>query len=178
MSAGNCWDFSTNRGLDPGTAWQDRRGRSRERSLIVRSVDFGEATRGGTDVTELAGAIVESLRSVHDPCCRDRGLSVVDMGLIRSIDTDPTNRWARVELILTTGWCPFAANVLETVQEAALAVDGVDDAEVEIVWDEPWTMDRLSPAARAQLVFLPNPAEVADRDQYVSVSLKGAVDDR
>jgi metal-sulfur cluster biosynthetic enzyme len=127
-------------------------------------------------VTELAGAIVESLRTVHDPCCRDRGLSVVDIGLVRSVDVDAEQRRARVEILLTTGWCPFAANVLETVQEAALAVDGVDDAEVEIVWDEPWTMDRLSPAARAQLVFLPNPSEVADRDQYVS--LKGVGDDR
>jgi metal-sulfur cluster biosynthetic enzyme len=121
-------------------------------------------------VTELAGAIVESLRTVHDPCCRDRGISVVDMGLVRSIDVDAGHRRARVELLLTTGWCPFAATVLESVEEAARRVDGIDAADVEVVWDEAWTMDRLSPEARDKLVFLPNPSEVADRDHYVSVT--------
>ena len=120
-------------------------------------------------MTELPSAIVESLRGVHDPCCRDRGISVVDMGLVRSVDVD-ADRHAKVELILTTGWCPFAANVLESVEDATLAVDGVDTASVEIVWDEAWTMDRLSPEARAKLVFLPEPAEVADRDRYVALS--------
>jgi metal-sulfur cluster biosynthetic enzyme len=120
-------------------------------------------------VTDLSSAIVESLRGVHDPCCRDRGISVVDMGLVRSIDVDHDRRHARVELLLTTGWCPFAANVLESVETAAREVEGVDTAHVEIVWDEAWTMDRLSPDARAKLVFLPEPSEVADRDRYVAL---------
>jgi metal-sulfur cluster biosynthetic enzyme len=129
-----------------------------------------------TDLADLPSAIVESLRGVHDPCCRDRGISVVDMGLVRSVDVDADRRHARVELVLTTGWCPFAASVLESVESAASQVDGVDTAEVDIVWDEPWTMDRLSPEARAKLVFLPEPSEVADRDRYVS--LRGASHDR
>ena len=120
-------------------------------------------------MTDLPSAIVESLRSVHDPCCRDRDISVVDMGLVRSIAVDPDRHHARVELVLTTGWCPFAANVLESVEAAAAAVDGVDTADVEIVWDEAWTMDRLSPEARAKLVFLPEPSEVADRDRYIAI---------
>jgi metal-sulfur cluster biosynthetic enzyme len=111
-------------------------------------------------------AIVESLRSVHDPCCRDRDISVVDMGLVRSIAVDDGR--ARVELVLTTGWCPFAANVVQSVEDAVGRVAGVDTADVEIVWDEPWTMDRMSHTARAKLVFLPDPAAVPDRDRYIA----------
>jgi metal-sulfur cluster biosynthetic enzyme len=127
-------------------------------------------------VDDLPSAIVESLRGVHDPCCRDRDISVVDMGLVRSVAVDPDRHHARVELVLTTGWCPFAANVLESVESAAVGVAGVESAEVEIVWDEPWTMDRMSPDAKAKLVFLPEPSQVADRDRYVA--RKGGRDDR
>jgi metal-sulfur cluster biosynthetic enzyme len=129
-----------------------------------------------TDVTDLSSDIIESLRAVHDPCCRDRAISVVDMGLVRSVEVDADRGHARVELLLTTGWCPFAATVLESVERAAVDVSGVESAEVEIVWDEAWTMDRLSPGAREKLVFLPEPSEVADRDRYVA--LKGARHDR
>jgi metal-sulfur cluster biosynthetic enzyme len=125
-------------------------------------------------VTDPSSAIVEALREVHDPCCRERGISVVDMGLVRSIDVDPDRRRARVELLLTTGWCPFASTVLDSVEDAALAVDGIDSAEVEVVWDEAWTMERLSPEARAKLVFLPEPSEVASRDEYVALKGRNA----
>ena len=73
---------------------------------------------------ELPTAIVESLRGVHDPCCREKGISVVDMGLVRSVDVD-ADRHARVELLLTSGWCPFAARVL-TSRSSAVARTGVD----------------------------------------------------
>lgn len=107
----------------------------------------------------------DALAEVHDPCCRERGLSVIDMGLVRSVRVE--NGRARVELMLTSGWCPFAAGVLTQVKEQITAQPGVDEAEVEIVWDEPWTTDRLSPRARTALRFLPSPAEVTDPRAYV-----------
>src|SRR5262245_46785221 len=103
----------------------------------------------------------DALAEVHDPCCRERGLSVVDMGLVRSVQVEDGR--ARVELLLTTGWCPFAASVLTQVKDRIAEQPGVTDAEVEIVWDEPWTTDRLSPRARAALRFLPSPSDVPDR---------------
>jgi metal-sulfur cluster biosynthetic enzyme len=116
--------------------------------------------------------VFDTLRQVYDPCCRDRGLSVVDMGIVRSVALRPAAGVdgvdARVELMLTSGWCPFAARVLAEVRDRIEALPGVDRAEVEIVWDEPWTTDRLSPAARRALRFLPEPAQVPDRDAYLS----------
>jgi metal-sulfur cluster biosynthetic enzyme len=109
--------------------------------------------------------IREALSEVYDPCCAEKGISVVDMGLLRSVDM--TDGRARIELMLTSGWCPFASRVLEEVKQAAEAVPGVDSAQVEIVWDEAWTTDRLSPEATRKLRFLPDPVAVPDRDTYL-----------
>ena len=64
---------------------------------------------------------------------------------------------ARVELLLTTGWCPFAANLIGMISERVNSLPGVAGSSVEIVWDEPWTTDRLSDDARRKLRFLPHP---------------------
>lgn len=112
-----------------------------------------------------------ALAEVYDPCCREKGISVVDMGLLRSVSV--TDGKARVELLLTSGWCPFAARVLTEVQDAVQAAAGVEEAEVEIVWDEAWTTDRLSADATRKLRFLPPPAAVTDREAYVRAHTPG-----
>jgi metal-sulfur cluster biosynthetic enzyme len=109
---------------------------------------------------------VRALAGVYDPCCREKGISVVDMGLLRSVTLDAGH--ARVELLLTSGWCPFASRVLTDVADAMNAQPGVDSCVVEIVWDEPWTPDRLADSARAKLRFLPDPVAVGDRDAYLA----------
>ncbi|WP_448628668.1 metal-sulfur cluster assembly factor [Geodermatophilus sp. URMC 64] len=114
---------------------------------------------------------VRALSGVYDPCCREKGISVVDMGLLRSVTVH--DRHARVELLLTSGWCPFAARVLTDVEEAIGASPDVDSCEVEIVWDEAWTTDRLSESARRTLRFLPDPVAVRDRDAYRATHLPG-----
>lgn len=126
--------------------------------------------------------VMEALRSVYDPCCAEREISIVDMGLIRSVSEE--NAAVRVELMLTSGWCPFAANIVETIRQRLTDLDGVDDASVEITWDEAWTMDRLSDGARRKLVFLPDPIAAGDRSLHIhraraGIQVKGgAPDDR
>src|SRR5215467_13421968 len=100
-------------------------------------------------MTQLPQWAEEALSDVYDPCCEEKGISVVDMGLLRSVTV--ADGHARVELLLTSGWCPFAARVVSDVRDRIAAVPGVDDAEVEIVWDEAWTTDRLSPDAMRKL---------------------------
>jgi metal-sulfur cluster biosynthetic enzyme len=114
---------------------------------------------------------VRALSDVFDPCCREKGISVVDMGLLRSVDVH--DRHARVELLLTSGWCPFAAGVLTDVADAIGAQPGVDSCEVRIVWDEAWTTDRLAESARRKLRFLPDPVAVGDRDAYLAAHTPG-----
>jgi metal-sulfur cluster biosynthetic enzyme len=118
---------------------------------------------------EIDVAVLDALRDVYDPCCAEKGVSVVDMGLVRSATV--SGGAARVELILTTGWCPFAARVLEDVRTRVEALPGVADADVTVVWDEAWSTDRLSDSARQKLQFLPTPVAAGDRDAYVAAHL-------
>jgi metal-sulfur cluster biosynthetic enzyme len=125
-------------------------------------------------MAEIDAVVLDALRDVYDPCCAEKGVSVVDMGLIRSARLHGGS--ARVELILTTGWCPFAARVIDEVRERVVGLPGVEHADVTVSWDEAWTTDRLSDSARQKLQFLPMPAAAGDRDGYVAAHLppKGA----
>lgn len=113
-----------------------------------------------------ADRIVDALRTVTDPCCREKGISVVDMGLVDRIDVE--DRAARITLVLTSGWCPFAVDLVSTVRHTVAALPDVDTAEVEVAWDTPWDTARLSPQAHAKLRFLPEPVTIANRDSYLA----------
>jgi len=118
----------------------------------------------------------DALSEVYDPCCREKGISVVDMGLVRSVRVHEGR--VRVELLLTSGWCPFAASVLTQVRDRMLDEPGVTDAEVEIVWDDAWTTERLSPRAARILRFLPPPSDVPDRAAYIAAHDRRAKEDQ
>src|SRR4051794_20924913 len=115
-------------------------------------------------MAELPAWVVEALTDVYDPCCREKGISVVDMGLLRSVTVEGTH--AHVELMLTSGWCPFATHLLGEIEDAVVAGPEVESCDVEVVWDEAWTTERLSASAARTLRFLPDPAAVPDRDAY------------
>jgi len=119
---------------------------------------------------------LDALRDVYDPCCREKGISVVDVALMRSVLVQDGR--ARVELLLTSGWCPFAARVLSEVRDRIAELPEVAQAQVDVVWDEAWTTDRLSASAAHKLNFLPSPALVPDRDAYVMAHTKEANGDR
>jgi len=96
-------------------------------------------------------AVIRALDECYDPCCRDRKISVVDMGLIESIDI--RGRDVRIEMVLTTGWCPFASRLLEMVEEEVGKLPAVNTVEVEVVWDPTWTPERMSGEAREKLTL-------------------------
>ncbi len=113
-------------------------------------------------MAQAVDAIVQALQSIYDPCCREQGISIVDMGLLRTVRLDDQAH-VTVELVLTTGWCPFVTSLVSTVQARMLELAEVTGATVNIVWDEPWTSERLSENARRKLRFLPLPRSLADR---------------
>jgi metal-sulfur cluster biosynthetic enzyme len=94
-------------------------------------------------------AVIGTLDNCFDPCCQERRISVVDMGLIESIEIRDTV--VKIEMVLTTGWCPFASRLLEMVEEEVGALPGVDTVDVEVVWDPTWTPERMSAGAREKL---------------------------
>ena len=93
--------------------------------------------------------VIRALDNCYDPCCRDRKISVVDMGLIECIEI--RDREVSIEMVLTTGWCPFAARLLGMVEEEVGSLPGVDSVDVEVVWDPTWTPERMSAGAREKL---------------------------
>jgi metal-sulfur cluster biosynthetic enzyme len=96
-------------------------------------------------------AIIRALDECYDPCCRDRKISVVDMGLIESVEI--RDREVRIEMVLTTGWCPFASRLLEMVEIEVGSLPGVDEVDVEVIWDPTWTPERMSGEARKKLTL-------------------------
>ncbi|CAN5288690.1 metal-sulfur cluster assembly factor [soil metagenome] len=96
-------------------------------------------------------AVVRALDECYDPCCHDRKISVVDMGLIESVRIQ--GREVRIEMVLTTGWCPFASRLLEMVEEKVGGLPEVDVVGVEVVWDPAWTPERMSGSAREKLTL-------------------------
>ena len=98
-----------------------------------------------------AETVRDALREVYDPCCADRGISVVDMGVVGDIRVDGSH--VDVDLVLTTGWCPFVTVMSTAIPERLRQVDGVETVGVNVDWETAWTMDRLSESARAKLVL-------------------------
>jgi metal-sulfur cluster biosynthetic enzyme len=97
----------------------------------------------------LAERIWAVLGETYDPCCRDRGVSVVDLGLVK--DVHVAGGEVQIELLLTTGWCPFAIHLVTAIEERVRQCPGVSSAVARIVWDPVWTPDRMAPAARERL---------------------------
>ena len=95
--------------------------------------------------------LIDALREVYDPCCADRGISIVDMGVVEDVRVDGSH--VAVDLVLTTGWCPFVASMSSAIPDRLRMLAGVDTVEVRAVWDPVWTMDRLSDSARAKLAM-------------------------
>jgi metal-sulfur cluster biosynthetic enzyme len=100
-------------------------------------------------VTPDRETLMDALRDVYDPCCADRGISIVDMGVVE--DVRVAGGHVDVDLVLTTGWCPFVATMSSAIPDRLREIDGVQSVDVQVVWDPVWTPDRLAPSARDAL---------------------------
>jgi metal-sulfur cluster biosynthetic enzyme len=96
-----------------------------------------------TSVTE--ATVLGTLRSVIDP---ELDCNIVDLGLI--YDVAIIGCKVKVAMTLTTPGCPMHESLCSGVQVALLNLNGVDDAEVELVWDPPWHPSMMTEAGRAQ----------------------------
>lgn len=86
--------------------------------------------------------VLESLRMVIDP---ELGENLVDLGLIYSVEVDEDGV-ARVEMSTTTKGCPAAAYLKDAVRSAVWIVPGISHADVELIYEPPWSPERISDA--------------------------------
>lgn len=98
--------------------------------------------------TDLAEAVRQELRRVMDP---ELGINIVDLGLVYDIEVEDGH--AKVMMTLTSPGCPAGGQILMSAQQAAEAAEGVEKAEVNLVWKPFWTPDRIDAAVRAMMGF-------------------------
>lgn len=98
----------------------------------------------------LKAAVIDALRTVYDP---EIPVNIYDLGLVYDLDVDEKGAVA-IRMTLTAPGCPVAQTFPCTVECAVREVPGVTDVEVELVWDPPWTYDRMSDAVKLQLGML------------------------
>lgn len=96
---------------------------------------------------QLNQQIIDALKTVFDP---EIPVNIYELGLIYKVDVDDEKN-VKIDMTLTTPGCPVAATFPQTVSEAVMGGVDVNDVLVELVWDPPWSMDRMSEAAKLQL---------------------------
>ena len=100
--------------------------------------------------TSLRDRVIAALKTVYDP---EIPINLYDLGLIYGIAIDDTGR-VDIRMTLTSPACPVAGSLPGQVEQVVRCVDGVCAASVELVWDPPWTQERMSEAAQLELGIL------------------------
>ena len=95
--------------------------------------------------------VIDALRLVFDP---EIPVNVYDLGLIYDIGVSPLDNRVHVKMTLTAPGCPVAGSIVADVERRIENIDEVPGATVELVWDPPWTKDRMSEAALLELGLL------------------------
>lgn len=95
--------------------------------------------------------VIEMLKTIFDP---EIPVNIYDLGLIYHIVVDEAAASVQIQMTLTSPMCPVAQTFPQTVQDEILKVAGVSSVAVELVWDPPWTKDRLSESTQLQLNLL------------------------
>ncbi|GAB0149516.1 MULTISPECIES: SUF system Fe-S cluster assembly protein [Marichromatium] len=111
------------------------------------ATEVEDAPPAVVDAEALRESIVTALRGVHDP---EIPVNIYDLGLIYTIDIAADGAVA-VEMTLTAPGCPVAGMMPLMVKQAVARVEGVGEVDVALVWDPPWTQERMSDEARLQL---------------------------
>ncbi len=96
---------------------------------------------------ELKPYVIEALSTVYDP---EIPVNIYELGLVYDIVIDAQSV-VHVTMTLTSPACPSAQQIPVDVANKIRAIAGVIDADVQIVWEPPWAMDKMSDAARLQL---------------------------
>tara|TARA_Y100001970_G_scaffold178182_1_gene217029 strand:- start:602 stop:901 length:300 start_codon:yes stop_codon:yes gene_type:complete len=91
--------------------------------------------------------IIEEIKKIYDP---ELPVNIYELGLIYEIKVKD-ERFAIIKMTLTTPNCPVAESLPKEVKEGVMQVDGIEDVELELVWDPPWNKDMMSEIAKLEL---------------------------
>ena len=100
--------------------------------------------------TEVKNNIIEGIKTVYDP---EIPVNIYELGLIYEVDVQEEGK-VHVLMTLTAPACPAAEFIPEEVKEKAMGVEGVEEVDVEITFDPPWTKEMMSEEAMLELGFM------------------------
>ena len=95
---------------------------------------------------DIKNKIIDEIKKIYDP---ELPVNIYELGLIYDIQVK--GKKAKIKMTLTTPNCPVAESLPKEVKEGAMQVDGIDDVDLQLVWDPPWTKDMMSDAAKLEL---------------------------
>ena len=119
---------------------------SPNQTLIDRALDVGKSP----EQRAIEEKTIDAIRTVFDP---EIPVNIYDLGLIYGIDVTPDNR-VKIRMTLTAPGCPVAGSLVAEVERKVENIDEVTSATVELVWDPPWSKERMSEAALLELGLL------------------------
>ena len=92
--------------------------------------------------------VIEALHGVEDP---ELGMDIVELGLLYDVELEGSK--AKITHSLTSMGCPAGPMIEEGIRDAAASVPGIEQVEIELVWDPAWTPERMSDDAKFILGF-------------------------
>ena len=98
-------------------------------------------------MSDLKEKIVSEIKKIYDP---EIPVNIYELGLIYKIDIYNENK-VDIEMTLTSPNCPVAESLPKMVKDNILKIEGIDDVDLKLVWDPPWTKDKMSEAAKLEL---------------------------
>jgi FeS assembly SUF system protein len=123
----------------------DQHGHHKREPIADRPADLPEfAPEAPEDLRE---KVIQALQTCYDP---ELPINIYELGLIYDVAIDPSGAVA-IKMTLTSPACPVAGSLPPEVEAKVRAIPGVASVKVDVVWDPPWTQERMSEAARLQL---------------------------
>ncbi len=98
-------------------------------------------------MSEIKDRVILEIKKIYDP---EIPVNIYELGLIYKIDIENAKK-VNIEMTLTSPNCPVAESLPKMVKDNILKLDGVDDVDLKLVWDPPWTKDKMSEAAKLEL---------------------------
>jgi FeS assembly SUF system protein len=102
---------------------------------------------GRKKMSELKEKIVSEIKKIYDP---EIPVNIYELGLIYKIEIKETKK-VNIDMTLTSPNCPVAESLPKMVKDNILKLEGVNDVDLNLVWDPPWTKDKMSEAAKLEL---------------------------
>tara|TARA_A100000164_G_scaffold136564_1_gene121255 strand:+ start:1257 stop:1559 length:303 start_codon:yes stop_codon:yes gene_type:complete len=96
---------------------------------------------------DLKNKVISEIKKIYDP---EIPVNIYELGLIYKIEIDHEKK-VLIEMTLTTPNCPVAESLPKSVKDIILKIEGIKDVDLKLVWDPPWTKDKMSEVAKLEL---------------------------